>query len=108
MANKLKCAECLYAKQDMVASEYTKKKCKGCEVDSYCTCKKKSCKCGEGCEFKYTDRICPKQQLKWAAYQCANAASEYHKSLLNVSPNGDKQTEITWSGCKHGKRRVNV
>ena len=102
---KIKCAECRFTKQDKVASEYTKKKCAGCPVDGYCTCKKKSCVCGEGCEFKYTERICPKQILKWEAIQCANADGPYHRSLLNVTINGEKQKEITWSGCEYGERR---
>ena len=103
MDNKLKCVECRYVRQDVSASEYTLKRCKGCEIDDYCTCSKKECKCGEGCEFKATDAVCPKQVLKWAAYECGNLNSEYYKSLLNVSPNGDMQIAVTWSGCGKGK-----
>jgi hypothetical protein len=42
----------------------------------------------------------------WTAYECGNEQSEYHKSLLNVTPNGDKQHRISWSGCEHGERRI--
>ena len=44
----------------------------------------------------------------WKAYKCDNAKSEYHKALLNVTPNGDKQLRITWSGCEHGERRASL
>ena len=41
----------------------------------------------------------------WMAFECGNSASEYHRCLLNVTINGEKQSRITWSGCKFGKRR---
>ena len=96
---KIRCAKCEYARHDKNASEYTRKKCKGCEFD--CGCKSK-CKCDKKCKFKHTDEICPKQRLVWKAIQCANSDSEYHRSLLNVTPNGDKQQCITWVGCEEG------
>jgi hypothetical protein len=37
--------------------------------------------------------------------ECGNPDSEYHKALLNVTPSGDKQQRITWSGCPCGERR---
>ena len=40
---------------------------------------------------------------RWTAIQCANPESEYHKSLLNVNANGDKQDRITWNGCPYGE-----
>ena len=106
MANKMSCADCRFARQDKAASDYTKKTCKGCEIDKYCTCGKKKCKCGEGCEFKHTDEICPKQKIKWKAVQCVCSVSPYQYSLLNVTINGDKLKRVSWSGCEHGKRRV--
>ena len=102
MNRKIKCADCEYARQDKMASEYTKKSCKGCERNKNCVCGKKECKCGKGCKFKGTDDICPMQILLWKAVQCTNPDSEYHRSLLNVTVNGDKQTAITWSGCAEG------
>ena len=39
----------------------------------------------------------------WTAYECVNSRSEYHKSLLNVTINGEKQSQITWSGCAEGR-----
>ena len=42
----------------------------------------------------------------WTAYECGNSHSEYHNALLNVTPNGDKQYQISWSGCEHGERRI--
>ena len=42
----------------------------------------------------------------WTAYECGNHASEFHKALLNVTPNGDKLQRISWGGCEHGERRV--
>ncbi len=42
----------------------------------------------------------------WKAYECSNPESEYHKSLINISENGDKHKRISWSGCKHGERRA--
>ena len=99
MNRKIRCANCEYARQDKNASDYTQKHCKDCELD--CDCKGK-CKCGNGCKFKNTDEVCPKQKLKWAAIECGCPESEYHKALLNVTPNGEKQDYITWSGCEEG------
>ena len=107
MANHIKCAECRYAVVDKKASEYTLRRCKDCELNTNCTCKKKECKCGKGCKYrKDPDTPCPKQDIKWAAYQCACSDSEFHKGLLNVTPNGDKQSRITWIGCEYGERRL--
>lgn len=41
----------------------------------------------------------------WIAYECGNPKSEYYKSLLNIDPNGNKNSFITWSGCSLGERR---
>lgn len=41
----------------------------------------------------------------WTAYECGNPKSEYHKSLLNVDPQGNKLSNIMWSGCRLGERR---
>ena len=101
--NYIRCAQCRYVMQDITASEYTHKRCIGCELDAHCTCRKKVCKCGKGCEYRNTDDICPKQTLNWAAYECGNNRSGYHKALLNVTINGDKRTGVSWSGCKEGQ-----
>jgi hypothetical protein len=42
----------------------------------------------------------------WVPYECGNRKSEYFRSLLNVSEDGDKQDTITWTGCIHGERMV--
>jgi hypothetical protein len=42
----------------------------------------------------------------WKAYECSNPESEYHKSLINISENGDKHKRISWSGCEQGERKV--
>jgi len=102
---KIKCSKCEYAQQDKAASVYSKKRCKECEFDENCTCNKKNCKCGKGCKLKNTDIVCSKQTLLWKAIQCANPDSEYHRSLLNVTPSGDKQDRITWNGCVEGVER---
>ena len=44
-------------------------------------------------------------EKNWTAFECGNEASEFHKALLNVGYNGDRQKSITWSGCREGKRR---
>ena len=95
MKGKIKCADCCFAEIDKKASEYTQKRCGKCE-------------CREECELKKSDEICEKQLLKWAAIQCICYDSEYHKALLNVSPKGDKQREVTWGGCEYGDRRCDV
>ena len=41
----------------------------------------------------------------WIAYECSNSESEYHKALVNVGANGEKNKRISWSGCEHGVRR---
>ena len=41
---------------------------------------------------------------RWTAYACGNAASEYHKALLNVTPSGEKLGKVTWPGCTSGRR----
>lgn len=110
---RIKCSECEYARQDKNASEYSKKTCGKCERWADCEvcrgCKKRNtCKarnnqngkqsCDRRCEI-----ICGQQELRWAAYQCTNADSEFYRSLLNVTPNGDMQTSITWCGCREGE-----
>ena len=42
----------------------------------------------------------------WTAYQCGNHKSEFHRSLLNITINGDKQKFISWRGCVVGERKV--
>ena len=89
---KIKCTDCRYAVVDQNASDYTQKRCKGCELDS-------------DCEYKGTGSICPKQKLKWAAIQCGCSNSDYYRALLNITPGGDKQEQLCWSGCEDGERR---
>ena len=45
---------------------------------------------------------------RWTAYVCGNENSEYYKTFLNVSANGDEQKRVTFGGCKHGRKRVSV
>ena len=109
------CATCVYARQDKKASAYTKKRCAKCELREDCEiCR--GCKMRDGCKARKSpkykqscerrlDMICSKQELVWAAIQCTNPESEYHKALLNVSINGDPQDSVTWSGCIDGERR---
>jgi len=42
----------------------------------------------------------------WIPYECGNCESEYFRSLVNVSVDGDKLDEIIWAGCEHGERKV--
>ena len=99
---KIRCSKCEYARQNKQLSEYYIKRCKGCELDKDCTCGRKVCNCGNGCKYRNTDEICPKQVLKWAAIQCKNPDSEFHGCLLNVTANGEMQSKITWGGCAEG------
>jgi len=118
MADKIICAVCIFARQDRNASEYSVKHCgkckvrESCEVCSGCkkydTCKsRKAPNRKQSCERRL-DTVCSRQSLKWAAYRCTNSNSEYYKALLNVSPSGDMQSRITWSGCAGGERRCFV
>ena len=59
----------------------------------------KHIKCAR-CRFAQRD---PKaSDSEWTAYQCGNPKSEYHKALINVTLNGDKQELISWTGCVCG------
>ena len=53
------------------------------------------------CRFATVDKSA--SDKKWDAYECSNQKSEYHKALLNVTPKGDKNSKITWSGCELGE-----
>jgi hypothetical protein len=55
-------------------------------------------------DCKYVREDEKMSEKSWTAYECGNPASEYHKSLLNVTINGDKQSRVSWSGCECGKR----
>ena len=55
------------------------------------------------CRFVRTDTKA--SEKGWRAVECGNTESEHYKALLNVSPGGDKQTRITWSGCEKGEPR---
>ena len=56
------------------------------------------------CRFATVDELASDKD--WTAYQCSNPKSDYYKSLINVSENGDKHKRISWSGCEHGERKV--
>ena len=56
------------------------------------------------CRFATIDKSASDKD--WNAYECGNPKSEYHKSLINISENGDKHKRISWSGCEHGERKV--
>jgi len=115
MAENIKCAECEFARQDKKTSAYSKKRCGKCEKWSDCSvcreCKKREiCKVRKSQKDKqYCDRrfetLCGRQKLRWAAVECANPDSEFHRSLLNVTANGGMQDRVTWSGCDRGVRR---
>ena len=60
----------------------------------------KKIKCAD-CRFATVDRNA--SEKGWTAYECGNRKSEYYKSLLNVTPNGDRQHYISWSGCSEGR-----
>ncbi|MGI6435575.1 MAG: hypothetical protein ACOX0F_09460 [Syntrophomonadaceae bacterium] len=56
------------------------------------------------CRFATIDESA--SDRNWKAYECGNPESEYHKSLINISENGDKHKRISWSGCDQGERKV--
>lgn len=47
-------------------------------------------------------------QNGWTAYKCGNPRSEYHRALINISPEGKRHKRISWSGCELGERRVKI
>jgi len=113
MANIIKCADCEYARQDKKASVYSKKRCGKCEKWAKCEvcfgCKaRESCKSRKNQKNKqYCDRrfetLCSQQELRWAAVECTNPDSEFHRALLNVTVNGGMQDRATWNGCEEGE-----
>ena len=66
--------------------------------------KTKECVSCISCRYAKVDKKA--SDKNWTAYECGNEQSEYHKALLNVTSNGDKQHQISWSGCEHGERRI--
>ena len=42
----------------------------------------------------------------WTAYECGNPESEYHKALINVTPNGERMKNISWQGCEAGRAKI--
>jgi hypothetical protein len=56
------------------------------------------------CRFAKVDEAA--SDSKWMAYECSNPQSEYHRALLNVTPDGEKNIRISWSGCACGERKV--
>lgn len=48
------------------------------------------------CKFAKIDESA--SNSKWDAYECSNPKSEYHRALLNVTPNGEMLKRISWSG----------
>jgi len=57
----------------------------------------------KSCQFATVDKSAC--EGTWMAYECSNPESEYHRSLLNISINGEKQKIISWSGCDKGIRK---
>jgi len=55
------------------------------------------------CRFTRQDQNA--SDKNWTAYECGNPDSPYHKSLLNATPNGDKQNHVSWNRCEQGERR---
>jgi hypothetical protein len=109
---KIKCAECVYARQDANSSAYSRKTCGKCELWADCGvclgCEKRgACKARDNQNSKQTcdrrcETVCKKQELKWAAMECGCSAGEFYRALLNVTRGGDMLDEITWSGCNEG------
>ena len=58
------------------------------------------------CRFARADKSASNRT--WMAFQCDNDKSEYHRCLLNITPNGDKQSRITWTGCELGEWRQSL
>lgn len=58
------------------------------------------------CRFAILDKKASDKD--WAAYQCGNPRSEYHRALINISPRGKRHKRISWSGCELGERRVKI
>lgn len=56
------------------------------------------------CKFAKIDKGA--SDSKWKAYECSNPKSEYHRALLNVTPDGGQLKRISWSGCPEGERKV--
>lgn len=56
------------------------------------------------CRFASVDK--PASDKDWTAYECGNPKSEYHRSLINISVNGDKHKRMSWFGCEHGEMKV--
>jgi hypothetical protein len=115
MTRYIRCRNCEYAKPDKKASDYTIKHCSACDNWKSCpvcfSCKKRdNCNKRQNQELQQScnrrcDTICPKQEIVWTAFQCTNSESEFFRSLLNVTYNGEKEDEITWSGCEEAERR---
>ena len=57
-------------------------------------------RCAE-CRFARPDRKA--SDRNWTAYESGNRDSEYYRSLLNITPSGEKLTWITWKGCVWGE-----
>ena len=55
------------------------------------------------CRFARVDKAA--SEKNWTAYECGNPESEYYKALLNVTPDGDQNSRISWSGCACGERK---
>jgi len=60
----------------------------------------KHIRCAE-CRFVRPDLKASDRE--WTAFECGNYDSEYYRGLLNITLDGDKQEQITWTGCKHGE-----
>ena len=59
-------------------------------------------KCAD-CKYVTPDKKA--SEKGWTAYECSNRNSEYHKALLNVTPNGERQAYISWRGCGEGRAK---
>ena len=114
METKIKCISCRFAKQDKNATTYSRKRCAACDNREECdVCqgcdKRENCKARQKPTYKQScdrraDMVCSRQTLNWAAIQCTNPDSEFHRCLLNITPSGDKQYRVTWGGCPCGER----
>jgi hypothetical protein len=53
------------------------------------------------CIFALPDPTC--REKNWIAYECGNPESVYYTTLLNITPEGNTQSRITWKGCELGE-----
>jgi len=58
----------------------------------------------KNCRYCKADKNTTVDNSSWVAMECKNPESVYYHSLLNITPNGSPQEEVTWRGCEHGEK----